>query len=87
MSDVAIRLATYFVLLILLGGTAAGTALGIGHARLALHLGIALMMAALVFIVFMQLRVSPPLVRVMSCGAIVWLFILFGLTLLDYTHR
>ena len=48
---------------------------------------IAFFKATLVVWIFMGLRNGAPLARLMAVGALLWLVILFGLTLADYWSR
>ncbi|PJK30112.1 cytochrome C oxidase subunit IV family protein [Minwuia thermotolerans] len=87
MRDVARGVLAWIVLLGLLGLSLALTDLDLTPWRVAGHLGVAALQAALIFAVFMRLREAGGLVRVMALGGLVWLAVLFGLTLLDYAFR
>jgi len=50
-------------------------------------MGIALAKAILVFLFFMHLLHSPKLVWLVAGGTVVWLGIMFALTLADYLTR
>lgn len=50
-------------------------------------LGIAMIKAILVFLFFMHLLQSPRLTWLVAFGTIVWLLVLFFLTLADYFSR
>lgn len=80
--------ATVFVILIALTLLTVFTALspmGVLHPPIAM--GIALAKAVLVFLFFMHLLESPKLIWLVACGAVVWLGIMFTLTLADYWTR
>lgn len=49
--------------------------------------GIAALKAALVAAFFMDLEKSTPLVRLLGLGALLWLGLMFGLTMSDYFTR
>lgn len=87
MQDIVTRLVAYFALILLLGVSVTLSSLDPGALRTGFHFAIALVQAGLIFTVFMQLRVAPPLIRVMAGGSALWLMILFVFTLLDYLHR
>ena len=50
-------------------------------------LGIAVTKASLVVIFFMGVRYNTPLTKVVVIGGFFWLFILFGLGMMDYISR
>jgi cytochrome c oxidase subunit 4 len=53
----------------------------------AVNIGIGIAKAALVAIIFMRLRVSAALVRLVAAAGVVWLLILIGLSLTDFLSR
>jgi cytochrome c oxidase subunit 4 len=77
----------WIALMALLALTLAASFVLTGRASLAASLGIATGKAALILWVFMGLREESGLVRLAALGAVVWLMILFGLVLVDYTTR
>ncbi len=87
MQDIAIRIFVYLGLLLLLGASVWLTGLELDNVRIAIHFALAAAQMMLVFFVFMQLRTSPPLIRIMAFGTVLWLLMMFGFTLLDYLHR
>ena len=80
--------ARVFALLITLTLLTIGTALsdmGVWHTPIAM--GIAVTKAILVFLFFMHLLHSPKLIWLVAGGTILWLGIMFTLTLADYWSR
>lgn len=76
-----LRLAlTYFALLVLLALTVGSNFLPLGFGNTALNLAIAAMKAALIAIVFMELRSGGPLPRLALGATLFWLLILFALS-------
>ncbi|MDN5848587.1 MAG: hypothetical protein L0H63_02970 [Nitrococcus sp.] len=74
-------------LLLLLAGSVLITALVPGPAYIGLNIGFAVLMAALIFTVFMKLRSADGLLRLFAVGALMWLgfFLLFSLA--DFLTR
>ena len=78
----------YFSLLALLALTAVGARLPLGaslHTFLAL--GISVAKAVLIVTIFMEVHYSRGVVRVFAGAGLVWLFLLFLLTLMDFFSR
>lgn len=73
------------IALTLLTVVTALTPMGALHTPVAL--GIATLKAVLVFLYFMHLLHSPRLTWLVAFGTVVWLLILFFLTLADYWSR
>jgi cytochrome c oxidase subunit 4 len=79
---------TIFVILIALTLLTVVTALQpLGHWHTPVALGIAFAKAVLVFLFFMHLLHSPKLVWLVAGGTMLWLAIMFALTLADYWTR
>ncbi len=79
---------TVFAILIALTLLTVSTALsdmGVWHTPIAM--GIAVTKAILVFLFFMHLLHSPKLIWLVAGGTLVWLGIMFALTLADYWSR
>ena len=77
-----------FALLIALTLLTVATALAPMHAlHTPVAMGIALAKAILVFLFFMHLLHSPKLIWLVAGGTIVWLVIMFVLTLADFWSR
>lgn len=79
---------TIFVILIALTLLTVVTALSpMGGLHTPVAMAIALAKAILVFLFFMHLLHSPKLVWLVAGGTIIWLMIMFVLTLADYWSR
>jgi cytochrome c oxidase subunit IV len=74
-------------LLVLLGLTfvLARTDLGVFNNVVAIAIALAKMMLVVLF--FMHVRYEKPLVWVFVCAGVIWLLIMFDLTLADYMTR
>lgn len=77
----------YGLLLVLLALSMASTLLEWGSWEIALRLGIAGVMAALMAIVFMHLRAGSPLVKLVASAGLFWIAVMFTLTFADYMSR
>ncbi len=77
----------WLILLLLLGGNIALTYVGLGIAAPAIHVTVAIVMAALVLLVFMELDRGASLFWVFAGAGFFWLAILFALTAVDYLTR
>lgn len=82
---------TYFIvyvgLLLLLAATVGVAYVNLGVLNWIIALVIATIKAGLVIWYFMHVRDSSELTRLYVVGGLVWLAILFGLTLTDYISR
>jgi cytochrome c oxidase subunit 4 len=76
--------AALFVLLIL---TVAAAEVHLGYLNTPIAMLIALAKAALIVLFFMNVRNSPPLVRVFAAGGFLWLAVLFVFTFADVLTR
>jgi cytochrome c oxidase subunit 4 len=85
--EMRICLATYAGLILLLATTMAVSLVHLGSLNPILNLGVAAIKAGLIFWVFMHLREMPPLVRLVSVAALLWLGIMFTLGLADWLTR
>lgn len=77
-------------LLALLSGSVAiatNTALAQGPVAISLNIGCAIVMAAIVFSVFMRLRYADGLLRVLAVGGVMWVAFLLVLALADVLTR
>lgn len=74
-------------LLALLGLTVAAFMVEMGVWNIVANLAIAVLKAALVVWIFMHVREVRGLVQLFALGALVWIVILFGLTMADYLTR
>jgi cytochrome c oxidase subunit 4 len=75
------------LLMLLLGATVCAAALDLGPFNNVLALLIAVTKAILVAFIFMHLRHADGRTRIFAAAGIVWLAILFSLTLSDYFTR
>ncbi|MEX0618970.1 MAG: cytochrome C oxidase subunit IV family protein [Pseudohongiellaceae bacterium] len=78
---------TYVSLLGLLALTAGLSFIPMGMGNLIANLGIAVAKVVLIALVFMQLRSADSLTRTAAVTGLVWLALLFWLTLNDYLTR
>lgn len=74
-------------LLALLTGSVATTVLVQGPAAIAMNIGCAGLMAAIVFIVFMRLGHADGLMRLIAVGGMLWVALLLALSLADFLTR
>jgi cytochrome c oxidase subunit 4 len=79
--------AIFAALLALTAITAAVAFLDLGPMNNVVALGIAVLKATLVVLYFMHAKDSPRMTGVVIAAAILWLVILVGLTLADYSGR
>ena len=77
----------WFVLLVLLAVTAAGSFIFTGALNILVSWGTAAIKAALILWFYMHLREESGLARIMAVGAVAWLAILLLLTGADYGTR
>lgn len=85
--QLVLHLAVWVSLLILLALTTASSFVPLRGWNSPLNLLIAGIKAALVAWVFMHLRTSAPLIRLVAAAAIMWIAILLGLSLADILTR
>lgn len=78
---------TYAALLVLVGSTVESTFVPMGPGNSLVNLAIAAAKAALIGAVFMHLRSAPALVALCLIVLLVWLGLMYGLTLNDYLTR
>jgi cytochrome c oxidase subunit 4 len=78
---------TWLALMLLLAASAALAWLPLGWVNSVVSLGIALLKALLVALVFMRLRRSPWLLRIAALAGILTMALLFGLSATDYATR
>ncbi|MBB3060491.1 oxidase [Microbulbifer rhizosphaerae] len=78
---------TWLALLILLGISLLATAMASTALRYTVHFLCAIAMAALVMVVFMQLRAASGLLRLFALGGLLWIALLLMLTLADVLTR
>lgn len=84
---VRVYFAVFGALLLLTGLTTWVAYHDFGRWNIYLALTIAVAKALLVVLYFMHMRYSPKLLWVFACAAVLWLLILFALTMADYDTR
>lgn len=77
----------YILLLVGLAATVGAAFVNLGPVNVLIMLLIAFAKATLVVLYFMHVRESPPLNWIAIAAGLVWLCILFGLTLSDFATR
>jgi cytochrome c oxidase subunit 4 len=79
---------TIFAALMVLTAATVGLAfVDLGFLNIAVALAVAVVKAALVVLFFMHVKYSSRLVQLVVLASVVWLIILFGITLSDYITR
>ena len=86
-AQVMIYFMIYIVLLMLLALTVEASRYDLGHWNFAVSLLIAAMKAICIALFFMHLRQSTPLIKLVVAASLIWLAILFTLSLADYWTR
>jgi cytochrome c oxidase subunit 4 len=84
---VTVYYAVFGALMVLTAATVAVAFVDLGRFNIAVALAVALVKATLVVLFFMHVKYSSRLVQLVVLAAIVWLIILFGITLTDYITR
>jgi len=79
--------AIFAALLVLTAVTAAVAFVDLGPMNNVVALGIAVLKATLVVLYFMHAKDSPRMTGVVMAAAVLWLVLLVGLTLADYSGR
>lgn len=74
-------------LMVLTAATVAVAYVDLGSMNIAVALAVAVVKASLVVLFFMHVKYSSRLVQLVVLASIVWLIILFGITLTDYVTR
>jgi cytochrome c oxidase subunit 4 len=74
-------------LAVLLVVTVLAAEFDLGYANTPIALAIAITKAALIVLFFMHVRYAPPLVRVFATSGLLWVAIMFALTLADVLTR
>ena len=80
-------LGVFFALMILLVLTLVAAAVDLGPLNLPIALAIAFLKAGIIVLYFMHVKFNSRLVQVFAGAAIIWLLIMFILTLADYATR
>jgi cytochrome c oxidase subunit 4 len=79
--------AVFAALMVLTAVTVGVAYVDLGALNIAVALAVALVKAALVVLFFMHVKYSSRLVQLVVLASIVWLIILFSITLSDYITR
>lgn len=79
--------ANFVALMLLLGATVAIAEVDLGPGNFIASTLIAATKMTLIMLVFMNLRYSKPLSRLVACAGFFWLAILFALAFSDYITR
>ena len=87
MNSIRGLVAVYVGLMALLAITFGSHYLPLGSWGAVVNLSVSAAKTALIALFFMNLRVAPVLVRSLAVAGLLWLGILFTLTLADYLHR
>ena len=80
-------LQVFAALMILTGATVWVAFIDLGALNTVIAMAIAVAKAILVILIFMHVRYSSPLTRIVVCGGVFWLVLLIALTLSDYLTR
>jgi cytochrome c oxidase subunit 4 len=83
----SIYYAVFAALMVLTAVTVGVAFVNLGRLNIAVALGVAVVKAALVVLFFMHVKYSSRLVQLVVLASIVWLIILFSITLTDYVTR
>ena len=87
MTENRIFLLTWIALLVLLSITAGSSQIDLGWANLTINLAVAAAKALLIMLFFMQLSEGSTLTRLAAGAMVLWLGILYVLSLADYATR
>lgn len=79
--------ANFIALMVLLAATIAIAEIDLGRGNFVASTLIAATKMTLIMLVFMKLRYSKPLSRLVACAGFFWLAILFALSFSDYISR
>jgi cytochrome c oxidase subunit 4 len=80
-------LLAWVALMVLFAINLASSCVPLGRANVVINLLIAVVMAATLFIVLMDLRNAKALIRVVAVAGLFWMMMLFSLTFSDYLSR
>lgn len=86
-SEVRVYGVVYIALLLLLALTVAAARYDLGRWNFVVAVVIATVKAFLIAAYFMQVRGSTPLIKLVAMAGLLWLAILFSLSLADYWTR
>ena len=85
--SVGALVANFVALMVLLAATIAIAEVDLGRGNFVASTAIAATKAMLIMLIFMNLRYSKPLTRLVACAGFFWLTIMFGLSFADYLSR
>jgi cytochrome c oxidase subunit IV len=80
-------LAAWGMLVVLVAATLGSAYLPLGTGNVAINLGIAAVMIAMLATFLMDLRNSTALIRIIAAASGLWIIIMFSLTFADYWSR
>jgi cytochrome c oxidase subunit 4 len=83
----SLYLTIFGALMVLTAATVAVAYVDLGMLNIAVALAVAIVKASLVVLFFMHVKYSSRLVQLVVLSSVVWLVILFGITLSDYLTR
>lgn len=86
-ASLRVYVGTWVALMLLFATTLGSSFVPLHGFNTTVNVAIAVIKAGLVAIIFMQLRASTALVRLVAAAGIVWLMILIGLSLTDILSR
>lgn len=79
--------ANFVALMVLLAATIAIAEVNLGRGNFIAATAIAATKMTLIMLIFMNLRYSKPLTRLVACAGFLWLAVMFALTFSDYISR
>lgn len=85
--SIAALVANFVALMVLLAATIAIAEVDLGRGNFIASTAIAATKMTLIMVVFMNLRYSKPLSRLVACAGFFWLAIMFALAFSDYGSR
>ena len=85
--SVGALVANFVALMVLLAATVALAEINLGRGNFIAATAIAATKATLIMLIFMNLRYSKPLTRLVACAGFFWLLIMFSLSFADYLSR
>jgi cytochrome c oxidase subunit 4 len=86
-ASVGTLVANFAALMVLLAATIAIAEVDLGRGNFIAATAIAATKTTLIMVIFMNLRYSKPLTRLVACAGFFWLAIMFALSFSDYVSR
>jgi cytochrome c oxidase subunit 4 len=83
----SVYLTIFGLLMLLTAATVAVAFVDLGNLNVFVALGVAVAKATLVVLFFMHVKYSPTITKLIVVAALVWLGMLFGITMSDYLTR